>query len=191
MNETRRVTFSSAVLEGLNLATQMTDKQGGTIWNGKHLLLDWYDNLCSQLFEEPEMLKKPLLVLKKVEITPEQLELAIEDSEQSLATLIETPVINIDGLSQEQQRSVVNQKIVCKCGTSKKMDLEIERVDGKTQLRTKVWTGFKKRSRCKKCPGCLAKKCGTCKYCLHAYLKKPCVLKSCQFPVVPKCPCFS
>ena len=191
MNETRRVTFSAAILEGLDFATHMTDKLGGTVWKGKHLLLDWYDNLCRQYFDRPEILKKPLLVLNKAEITPEQFELATLDSEQSLATLVQTPVVNIEGLSEEQQRSVVNQKIVCKCGTNKKMDVKVEREDGKDQVRTHVYAGHKKRSRCKTCAGCLAIKCGTCKFCLYKHLKKPCVLKTCQFPVIPKCPCFS
>ena len=69
MNETRRVTYSAAVLEGLDFATHMTDKLGGTVWKGKHLLLDWYDNLCRQYFDQPEILKKPRLVLNKAEIT--------------------------------------------------------------------------------------------------------------------------
>ncbi len=190
VNETRRVTLSAAILEGLGLVSRKTDTIGGVVWIGKDLLPVWLEDQCLKYYDDAAQLKTVKVDLEQVQLTPEQMELATEDLEQHLASMLETPTVAIEGLSTEQQRSVVNQKIVCKCGTTKKMTYDVER-DGKTHFRSKVWTGFKKRSRCKACPGCLAKKCGECNYCLKAHLKKPCVLKVCQFPVVPKCPCFA
>jgi hypothetical protein len=188
IDETRRVTQVAAVLEGLDLAVRKTDKLGGIVWNGKDLLTQWYDDQCEKYFYETEVLKKPKLVLDRIELTADQLELAVEDAERSVASLTTKPTISIEGLSEEQVRSVQNQKIVCKCGHSKKMEVD---KDGVKYSRVSVWTGFKKRTRCKKCPGCLAIKCGECKNCTQKHLKKPCVLKVCQFPVTPKCPCFA
>ena len=39
----------------------------------------------------------------------------------------------------------------------------------------------KKRSRRKKCPGCLASKCGTCRNCLNPHFKQSCINRICQF----------
>ena len=187
VNETRRVTLSAAVLEGLDLVIRKTDTIGGVVWTGKDLWSVWLEDQCRKYYDEAEVLKTMRVVLEQAQVSAEDLELATEGLLQHLASMLETPIVAIDGLSYEQQRSVVNQKIVCKCGTTKKMTSG----EGSKVNRTSVWTGFKKRSRCKECPGCLAKKCGECNHCLKPHLKKPCVLKVCQFPVVPKCPCFA
>jgi len=86
-------------------------------------------------------------------------------------------------IEEEKQRSVANAERVCKCGTMYTTD--------KFASKSKVHTGFKKRSRCKNCEGCLAPKCGMCQPCLRPPLKKPCIERVCKFPVIPKCPCFA
>jgi len=86
-------------------------------------------------------------------------------------------------IEEEKQRSVANAERVCKCGTVYATD--------KFASKSKVHTGFKKRSRCKNCEGCLAPKCGMCQPCLRPPLKKPCIERVCKFPVIPKCPCFA
>ena len=61
----------------------------------------------------------------------------------------------------------------------------------KGHKRAKVQVGGKRKIRCKKCTGCLAKKCMNCNHCKFPHLKKPCHDKVCLFPIAPKCPCFA
>ena len=86
------------------------------------------------------------------------------------------------GLDEEMERSLLNSTKVCQCGTTAKPKINSQKA--------KTHTGYKKRSRCKKCPGCLAEKCMKCNNCLNPSNKQACVLKKCLFPRVPKCPCF-
>jgi hypothetical protein len=159
-------------------------------WIGKDLLLQWQEQQCAKYYDEPEEIQPCSINLVEPELTEEQLEQAMEDVKAYLDSQLETPTISTEGLTNEQQRSVVNQKIVCRCGVNKKANFAVAR-EGATYERKSVWSGFKKRTRCKNCPGCLATKCNECQYCLKPHLKKPCVRKVCQFPVVPKCPCFA
>ena len=87
---------------------------------------------------------------------------------------------------EEKQRSIANEKVVCKCGSSKDLDT----VTSHGQKRSKVMVGGKRRTRCKNCEGCKAPRCEQCPPCLKPSLKKPCLQKVCLFPVIPKCPCF-
>ena len=91
--------------------------------------------------------------------------------------------MDIDTLDQEQIRSYKNNERVCKCGTKRAV------MDGDGRKKY-VHVGFKKRSRCKKCKGCLRPRCGQCTNCLNPRNKQACVEKVCLFPVIPKCPCF-
>eukprot|EP00095_Tigriopus_kingsejongensis_P009380 snap_masked-scaffold732_size105256-processed-gene-0.9 protein:Tk09380 transcript:snap_masked-scaffold732_size105256-processed-gene-0.9-mRNA-1 annotation:"jumonji domain containing" len=86
-------------------------------------------------------------------------------------------------LTPEQERSIRYRDTVCKCGTS-------EPIKGGSRIREKAHTGYKKRSRCKKCPGCNAPKCMMCSNCLNPHFKQSCSSRFCYFPVIPYCPCF-
>jgi len=81
-------------------------------------------------------------------------------------------------MSEEQKRSFELKDVVCRCG--------FNTVSGGK----KVKAGHKKRSRCKKCPGCTAPKCKKCKNCLVPSNKQACVDRVCLFPIIPKCACF-
>ena len=184
VNETRRVTLAAAILEGLGLVERKTDSLSGVTWIGEDLLVKWQEEMCAKYLNETVEIKKCFVELMEPDLSEEQLEQARDDAKVYLDSQIETPTISAEGLTSEQQRSVVNQKVVCKCGISKKASFSVER-EGASYARTSVWSGFKKRTRCKKCPGCLAEKCKECQFCLKPHLKKPCVRKVCQFPVVP------
>lgn len=85
-------------------------------------------------------------------------------------------------LTAEQERSVRYGHITCKCGTSVKLSGSAKK--------SKAHTGFKKRARCKKCPGCKTPKCMKCANCLNPSFKQACSNRVCYFPLIPKCPCF-
>ena len=95
--------------------------------------------------------------------------------------LIRQQVYKISMLNKEQQRSLKYLDQICRCGGSYSAD----------KGRKKVRIGFKKRSRCRNCAGCLAKKCNVCTNCLNPKNKQACVKKICVSPILPKCPCFS
>jgi hypothetical protein len=135
-------------------------------------------------------MKKLEVVINRPQLTPEQLQLSTEEFREHLKALLEKPTISTDGLSTEQQRSVVNQKLVCRCGTTKKMSFQVDRI-GKSHTRSKVYIGGKRRMPCKECAGCKAPKCNKCKFCLQAHLKKSCEQRKCLFPKIPQCPCFA
>ena len=142
-------------------------------------------------------LKWPMLVLKREQVVnpedflPEinKVNEAIAKSSLSVAAeLVEGGGKN----AEEKMRSLANKNRVCQCGYDKRMEVKVNKGNGQNAYFKKtVRTGFKKRSRCKQCKGCLATKCGRCTPCLRPAMKKPCVDKICLFPVVPKCPCFS
>ena len=190
MNETRRVTLSAAILEGLSLLEHKNDSLGGIVWIGKDLFRQWDEEQFHLYSKETPELKDVTVVVKSHEVTDDQLEWAMEAAKRAIASTLEGPNIASGDLSTEQQRSVVNQNVVCRCGTTKKMEYEVQR-DGKTQIRSKVYVGGKRKMRCKECSGCKAARCKECKNCLFPHLKKPCVQTICLFPVVPKCPCFA
>lgn len=160
-----------------------TDSLEGVVWIGKDLFQEWDLKECRKQSIQRAIVS--LEVLK--DITEEQLDYAMSAAEKSVLALSETPVVLTEGLTSEQQRSIVNQKVVCKCGTTRVLDAEDASKSGKS----KVLVGNKRRMRCKECAGCKATKCNECQNCLKPHLKKPCVRKVCLFPVVPKCPCFA
>ena len=92
VNETRRVRFSAQVLERLNLAVSIKDKLGGTIWKGRHLLPEWYENQ-RRLFSDqpPEILQEPIIVLRRATIPKKKLGMAVKDCKKYLATLPRKP----------------------------------------------------------------------------------------------------
>jgi hypothetical protein len=164
---------------------------GGVIWIGRDIFKQW-DNIEYQKYQDqfPTAKRARISIEGLANLTEEQLELAMEDAERAVNSSAETPVLVAGDFSAEQQRSIVNQNVVCRCGTTKKMDYEVQRL-GSTHSRSKVYVGGKRKMPCKKCEGCLAPKCGNCKFCLYRHLKKPCADRVCRFPVVPKCPCFA
>ena len=92
VNETRRVRFSAQVLERLNLAVSMKDKLGGTIWKGRHLLPEWYEEQ-RHLFSDqlPEILQEPIIVLRRAVFAKKKLGMAVKDCKKYLATLPRKP----------------------------------------------------------------------------------------------------
>ena len=184
VNETRRVTLSAAILDGLELLQTKTDSLGGVVWIGKDIFKQWDDLEYQKYGDQIMSTKRARLCIESLEnMTPKQLELAMEDAEQVVVTAAETPVLTAGDFSVEQQRSIINQNIVCRCGTTKKLD--------DCLTKTKVYVGGKRKMPCKKCVACMAPKCGKCNPCLKPPLKKACVDRVCRFPVVPKCPCFA
>ena len=139
-------------------------------------------------------LKRPKLSLIQEDVSQEKFFPYLHnDDEQMLEGLILTTTNNDDSSSntEEKIRSLANKNRVCQCGYDKRMEVKVNRDGQNAYFKKTVRTGFKKRSRCKQCKGCLASKCGKCTPCLRPAMKKPCVDKICLFPVVPKCPCFS
>ena len=185
VNETRRVTLSASILEGLGLVTRHDDPLGGVTWSGRDLF-EMFDKSQCKL----HALKRAFIALEPLEnISQEDISFAMEAADKFNLASTEAPIISTDGLSSEQQRTVHNQNIFCKCGFIKKMEIE-DAKKGKSVKRS-VHVGTKRRTRCKECPGCKATKCNECQHCLKPQNKKPCVLRVCHFPKVPKCPCFA
>ena len=48
---------------------------------------------------------------------------------------------------------------------------------------------LKRKMRCRTCPPCLRENCNICKPCLTPSMKKACIHKECDAPVLPKCTC--
>ena len=151
VNETRRVTLSASILEGLGLVTRHDDPLGGVTWSGRDLF-EMFDKSQCKL----HALKRAFIALEPLEnISQEDISFAMEAADKFNLASTEAPIISTDGLSSEQQRTVHNQNIFCKCGFIKKMEIE-DAKKGKSVKRS-VHVGTKRRTRCKECPGCKAK----------------------------------
>jgi len=188
INETRRVTQSAAILEALNYVERKEDTLGGVVWIGRDIFKDWSEKQLLLYSDESMNIGRLCVRLTECElVTKELLEQGVDATRRFLDSVNAEPGYVVGDLSTEQQKSVANLKISCKCGITKKM----EAIEGKQYSKKAVYTGFKKKTRCKNCPGCLAKKCKQCQFCLIPRLKKSCMYRVCQFPVVPKCPCFA
>ena len=79
---------------------------------------------------------------------------------------------------------------VCRCGSTKILAVPPQG-NGVGKKRSKVYVGGKRKVRCNKCTGCLAANCNICKHCRLPHWKKPCVERTCLFPILPECPCFA
>jgi hypothetical protein len=165
-------------------------KQTFYVYAGPDILGQEIEKLYSRHKIEFE-LKRPKLSLIPEQVNPEEFLPYISNADEKL---LESAAANNDegGKSAEEKiRSLANKNRVCQCGYDKRMEVKVNRDGQNAYFKKTVRTGFKKRSRCKQCRGCLASKCGKCTPCLRPAMKKPCVDKICLFPVVPKCPCFS
>jgi len=191
----RRFEVAASVLEGLGLTRKQPDDLGGYVYTGPdNIYSDYQDRLFNQHREEFN-LKTFSLKLEQAEVKEEHRYTIIPpafdlkaDLEYELAKLPED-IAN----DPEIQRAIINKGRVCRCGTSKAMNKEVMRKgkDGvKRQVRTTVMIGGRRKIRCKKCPGCTTPPCRKCRFCTTPSMKKPCELRVCQFPTVPKCPCF-
>ena len=140
-------------------------------------------------------LKNPKLLLAHANIPKDQFQPYVWNDVEQLSESSVVLSVTTNGEEknnvEEKIRSVANKDRVCHCGHDKRMEVKVNRDGQNSYFKKTVRTGFKKRSRCKKCKGCLAPKCGRCTPCLRPAMKKPCVDKICLFPVVPNCPCFS
>ena len=140
-------------------------------------------------------LKNPKLLLAHENIPKDKFQPYVWNDVEQLSESSVVVSVNTNGEEknnvEEKIRSVANKDRVCHCGHDKRMEVKVNRDGQNSYFKKTVRTGFKKRSRCKQCKGCLAPKCGRCTPCLRPAMKKPCVEKICLFPVVPNCPCFS
>ena len=185
-----RIRMIVNVLVGLSLAEQV--RRGRWKYRGPRIYSSYVRRLFLLHREEHPGLQLPSLVLQKVAVPPGAMphlgkgRRRLFDVGRSATVSVKqryieqmTRDVDVSTLDESQRRSLANHKRVCRCGT------KVEHSSGKT-----VHSGFKKRSRCRKCDGCRASKCGACANCLNPRNKQCCERKICLFPVVPKCPCF-
>ena len=183
IGEKRRFLVAGVVIEALGLAKKQADNLGGLVYNGPNV----YPDYCQQLKEdyEDKDLKEVKLVLRPVKVKEEHVYEIRPPQYKSNSQ----HVSRLDP-EEEKDRSIKNKNIVCQCGFTKKIKSTISREGGKTHIRGQVVKGQKRRTRCMRCDNCLRDPCLQCQFCLKPHLKKPCKLRECQFPIVPKCPCF-
>ena len=184
IGEKRRFLVAGVVIEALGLAKKQADNLGGLVYNGPNV----YPDYCQQLKEdyEDKDLKEVKLVLRPVKVKEEHVYEIRPPQYKSNSQ----HVSRLDP-EEEKDRSIKNKNIVCQCGFTKKITpVKVIREGHKSHVRNKVVQGQKRRTRCKLCDNCLRDPCRKCDNCLKPHLKKPCRLRECQFPIVPKCPCF-
>ena len=166
------------------------DELGGLIYRGPDIYEDFSLSLW-KTYDTEYNLKKVSLPLSHVEvkeehrypITPPRFKLGLKH-------LKDIPTIPKELEDDPDiQRAAMNINKVCQCGSMKEWKGESKGEKG--HKRAKVQVGGKRKIRCKKCTGCLAKKCMNCNHCQFPHLKKPCHDKVCLFPIAPKCPCFA
>ena len=186
-DESRRISFAASVLEGMGIVNKAGEtEKDGIVYVGP----DVYGDLVKEEFEDNRSefnLKKVTIKLNTITILDEY-QYDFEPPSYEMVRQKFAEFVNTDGMSEDKRRSIQNRNIVCRCGFKK--TIEAYSHNGKVK-RTKAAIGFKKRSRCKECAGCLAPKCMKCPHCLNPRMKQACVNKVCLFPKVPKCPCFA
>ena len=180
MGEKRRFLVIGAILVGMGLAKKSDEYFGGLVYNGPNV----FPKYCQHLKEEYDVADVKL-VLRPVPVKEEHMYTTRPPQFESIRSGRLAP-------EEEKERSIKNQNTFCRCGFEKKIQggAVIHREGHKTHIRKKVTVGQKRRTRCKLCENCLRPPCRKCDFCLKPHLKKPCVLRECLFPVVPKCPCF-
>jgi len=190
VNEARRLTVVASVLEGMDMVEKKADELGGLIYRGPDIYEEFSLSLW-KTYDTEYNLKKVSLPLSHVEvkeehrypITPPRFKLGLKH-------LKDIPTIPKELEDDPDiQRAAMNINKVCQCGSMKEWKGESKGEKG--HKRAKVQVGGKRKIRCKKCTGCLAKKCMNCNHCKFPHLKKPCHDKVCLFPIAPKCPCFA
>ena len=198
MNEIKHTIHAFSVLESLKLIQTKTfncgpTKQTSYVYIGPNILGKETENLYMRYHAEFN-LKTPRLSLIREDVALEKFFPYLHNEAEQMLEISVSSNMN-DGQSssnkEEKIRSLANKNRVCQCGYDKRMEVKVNRDGQNSYFKKTVRTGFKKRSRCKQCKGCLAPKCGKCTPCLRPAMKKPCVDKICLFPVVPNCPCFS
>ena len=199
INKIEDVAQALSLLESLKLVQKkifhcLLEKQTFYVYTGADVLGQDIEKLYNQHMVQFD-LKKPRLSQIQDKISPDKFLPYLQPDDEKLLEGLATACArdNDDGSgdTEEKIRSLANKDRVCQCGYDKRMEVKVSRDGQNSYLKKTVRTGFKKRSRCKQCKGCLASKCGKCTPCLRPAMKKPCVDKICLFPVVPKCPCFS
>merc|ERR1712156_346114 len=196
-NESRRLTIAASILEGMGMAEKFTDELGGFVFKGSTKTYEEFKETLWDKYGSEFGLKKVQMNLTHVEVKEEHrypIKPPAFDFKAIYTKKKEIPVVP-EELKDDQdiQRAIANLDIVCRCGSMKELKGNqriIKREGQKSHIRKQVLVGGKKKSRCKKCTGCLAPNCKKCKFCMFPHLKKPCENRVCLFPVVPKCPCF-
>ena len=181
----------------MGMIEKFTDELGGFVFKGSGKTYEDFKQTLWDTYGIKFGLKKVQMNLTQVEVKEEHqypIKPPVFDFKAIYSKRKEVPVVpeELKG-DQEIQRSIANLDIVCRCGSMKELKGNqriIKREGQKSHIRKQVLVGGKKKSRCKKCTGCLAPNCKKCKFCMFPHLKKPCENRVCLFPVVPKCPCF-
>jgi len=197
VNESRRLTMSAAILEGLGMVEKITDELGGFVFNGTSKPYEDFKKTLWDMYSTEFSLKELQMNLTEVEVKEEH-RYPIKAPEFDFRKALKRKDIVIPEVPEELkddkdiQRAIVNYEKVCKCGSMKDWKGPLNKSKGakRTMERKKVLVGGKRKLRCKKCTGCLAQNCKKCKFCTQPHLKKPCINRVCLFPVVPNCPCF-
>ena len=186
VGEKRRFLIAGVVIEALGLAKKQADNLGGLVYNGPNVYLDYCQQLKEYYEDDDLKLKEVKLVLRPVQVKEEHVYEIRPPQYKSHSQYVS----RLDP-EEEKARSIKNKNIVCQCGFKKKIKSTVTKSEGiRNFSKTKVMTGHKKRSRCKLCENCLRDPCRKCEFCLKPHLHKPCRLRECLFPIVPKCPCF-
>ena len=177
-DESRRLLKAAYILEGLDFVKPAKDDLGGLLFTGPSNIFPQFCLQTFQTYEKRHSLKPLHIPLNRVKLHPKHYHPrpgpTFEDALKSLA---------IEIADEKKRRSVLNRNVVCKCGykTAVKTD----------SIKSVAIKGNFVRSRCKKCEACTRPKCGQCKPCLNPKMKQACIQRTCQFPNVPKCPCFA
>jgi hypothetical protein len=195
--ESRRLNIAASVLEGMDMVDKMEDELGGLVYKGQTKAYEEFMKNLLELYGTEHKLKKMKLHLPHVEVKEEH-RYPIDPpqfvNKYRVPKDVEIPEVPEELKDDtEIQRAIANLDKVCRCGSMKELEDAnvIHREGHKSHIRTKVLVGGKRKNRCKKCTGCLAKPCKKCIFCIKKSMKKPCERRKCLFPVVPNCPCFT
>ena len=178
-HQDRPLKLSLAVLKSLEMVEiPGSSIYSGIIWTGELDIFEVWDRSQVKAYSTSSLqLMQAKVNIKKTQVSEDLLKLTLTRAEENPIFLPLPRNIRMDN------------KQACKCGLKKMKTLK-NRGATTTYKRKIVLSGHKKRTRCKTCKGCLAKKCKNCKFCLHPKWKKPCVKRVCSTPIVPSCPCF-
>ena len=188
VDESRRILKIAAIFEGLGITENPSDDKGGIIYKGP----DVYEEFCRNQhlkYGKSLGLKKCSVKLDTVEIKEEYL-YDIDVPQFEVKVVEESTELT----EQEKEIAKINLEKRCTCGHTKyiKGGIPVNNREGqKVSSKSKVLVGGSRRTRCKKCTGCLTPPCKRCNFCLLPHLKKPCALRVCLYPKAPNCPCFA
>lgn len=192
IHESRRLTLAACVIEGMGLAKKMDDDLGGLIYTGPSHVYPQFQRSQFEKYQSEFNLKHLSIGLKKLAVQEKHL-YPIKPpvfETKSVPTLDDLPPELKD--DPKIQRAILNINKVCQCGSTKFVPskITVNQSGRRPHVRDKVHVGGRRKMRCRKCSGCTAEPCRQCAPCTKPTLKKPCVLRTCKYPIPPQCPCF-